>query len=252
MPRDPSRIASVRLFFSGNLQIVEILGHVRTENADEGVGAIFACPRGGSEMGAITVRVGEWPVDNIVELEDRNDLASVIMLMWAGAQAARRRSLAKPATTQGAPVQYPPEAGDRLASYDHAITAEVLAPILGVSPQMIYKRAAGGSLPCFHIGKAVKFCPATVVTTLALPTTHDAPPTIVARLAGFGRAMNAGEVAYILGVAPKTIYRHAEAGTLPSFPIGTRRLFYQSTMARHIATMLEARGGERLGSLPKM
>jgi predicted DNA-binding transcriptional regulator AlpA len=128
--------------------------------------------------------------------------------------------------------------GDLLAAYDHAVTGKELAPVLGISQQRVFSRAAAGSLPCFHIGGAVRFCPATIVTTLALPTTYTvALLTIVDRLAGFGHAMNVEEVAYILGVGVDLIYRQSEAGNLPSFPIGTRLVFYQATMARYITSI---------------
>jgi hypothetical protein len=146
-----------------------------------------------------------------------------------------------------AAVQYPPEAGDRLASFDHAITAATLAPLLGVSQQMIYNRAAGGSLPCFRIGGAVRFCPATIVTTLALPTTYAVTLlTIVKRLAGFGRAMKAPEVAYILGVGEDLIFRQAAAGIIPSFHVGTALLFSHATMARYIASISKGGGANSI------
>ena len=42
---------------------------------------------------------------------------------------------------------------------DHALTVNQVAKLLSVSPMSIYRRAASGRIPCFHMGSAVRFDP---------------------------------------------------------------------------------------------
>jgi excisionase family DNA binding protein len=46
-----------------------------------------------------------------------------------------------------------------LETREHALKAGEVAGLLGVSRQHIYKMAAHGQIPCFRIGRAVRFDP---------------------------------------------------------------------------------------------
>jgi len=41
------------------------------------------------------------------------------------------------------------------------------------------------------------------------------------RIAAFGKAMTAEQLADVLGISAITIYKHAKAGKIPSFRVGT-------------------------------
>lgn len=51
---------------------------------------------------------------------------------------------------------------EMLAGYRHAITAQELAAILRVEPDMVYKNARAGIIPHFRIGTSVRFDPKDV------------------------------------------------------------------------------------------
>jgi excisionase family DNA binding protein len=55
------------------------------------------------------------------------------------------------------------------------------------------------------------------------------------RIAQHSGAMNAEQLADILGVSEITIYKHAKAGKIPSFRIGTCVRFCPKTVADWIA-----------------
>ncbi|HEY4381910.1 MAG TPA: helix-turn-helix domain-containing protein [Acidobacteriaceae bacterium] len=61
------------------------------------------------------------------------------------------------------------------------------------------------------------------------------PLNIRERIATFDRAMTADELAAILGVSEITVYKHAKAGRIPSFRIGTCVRFCPQTVAEWIA-----------------
>lgn len=52
---------------------------------------------------------------------------------------------------------------EKLAKRDTVMTATEVAKILGVTPQHIYKLAALNKIPCFHVGRSVKFWPHEIV-----------------------------------------------------------------------------------------
>lgn len=54
-----------------------------------------------------------------------------------------------------------------LAAFGKALTSEELAGVLNVSVDSIQKRAKRGSIPCFHIGTSVRFCPKTICDWIA-------------------------------------------------------------------------------------
>src|ERR1700682_1422673 len=58
------------------------------------------------------------------------------------------------------------ELASRVAAKPHAIKAQDVAQLLGVTRQHIYKLAAKGLLPCFRVGTAVRFDPAAVAAWL--------------------------------------------------------------------------------------
>jgi excisionase family DNA binding protein len=47
------------------------------------------------------------------------------------------------------------------------------------------------------------------------------PISISQRLASYGRALKADELADILGVSKVTVFKQAKKGTIPSFRVGT-------------------------------
>jgi excisionase family DNA binding protein len=55
-----------------------------------------------------------------------------------------------------------PSLADQIEQTGHALTAQQLAVILGVSPKTIFKQAASHRIPSFRIGSAVRFDPYTV------------------------------------------------------------------------------------------
>ncbi|MBZ5512594.1 MAG: helix-turn-helix domain-containing protein [Acidobacteriia bacterium] len=55
---------------------------------------------------------------------------------------------------------------ERLDRMDHAITAQALASLLGLSPITIYKLAARGDLPSLRIATCVRFDPRQVARYL--------------------------------------------------------------------------------------
>ena len=55
------------------------------------------------------------------------------------------------------------------------------------------------------------------------------------RIANYGKALNAEELADLLGVSEITIYKHAKAGKIPSFRIGTCVRFCPKTVADWIS-----------------
>jgi excisionase family DNA binding protein len=61
------------------------------------------------------------------------------------------------------------------------------------------------------------------------------PLSIRERIATFGRAMTADELAGILGVSRITIFKHAKDGRMPCFRIGTCVRFCPQTVANWIA-----------------
>jgi excisionase family DNA binding protein len=66
--------------------------------------------------------------------------------------------------------------------------------------------------------------PYGVINTPTTPFVHipDAPIlSIRDRIASFGKALNAEQLADILGMSEVTIYKHAKAGKIPSFRVGT-------------------------------
>ena len=55
------------------------------------------------------------------------------------------------------------------------------------------------------------------------------------KIASFGKALNAEQLADILGVSEITVYKHAKAGRIPSFRIGTCVRFCPKAVAEWIA-----------------
>ena len=52
---------------------------------------------------------------------------------------------------------------EKLAKRETVMTATEVAKILGVTPQHIYKLAALNIIPCFTVGRSVKFWPHEIV-----------------------------------------------------------------------------------------
>jgi excisionase family DNA binding protein len=46
-----------------------------------------------------------------------------------------------------------------LENRKEALKVSEVAKMLGVTPQHIYKMAAAGLIPCFHVRGAIRFCP---------------------------------------------------------------------------------------------
>jgi excisionase family DNA binding protein len=61
------------------------------------------------------------------------------------------------------------------------------------------------------------------------------PLSIRERIATFDRAMSAADIAGILGISEITVYKHAKAGKIPCFRIGTCVRFCPQTVADWIA-----------------
>jgi excisionase family DNA binding protein len=59
-----------------------------------------------------------------------------------------------------------PSLADLIESTGHALTAQQLAGILGVSPKTIFKQAKTHRIPSFRIGSAVRFDPFSVARWL--------------------------------------------------------------------------------------
>lgn len=64
------------------------------------------------------------------------------------------------ATTQPLSVR------DRIASFDHALTADDLSKLFAVEPDSIYKKARAGDIPSFRIGTSVRFDPKQIIDWL--------------------------------------------------------------------------------------
>jgi len=73
------------------------------------------------------------------------------------------------------------------------------------------------------------------VKAIADPKVHPLPVSIRNRIANFGRAMTATDLAGILAVSEITIYKHAKAGRIPCFRIGTCVRFCPQTVAEWIS-----------------
>lgn len=58
------------------------------------------------------------------------------------------------------------ELAERVAANSHALKAQDVARLLGVTRQHIYKLAANGLIPSFRVGTAVRFDPAVVAAWL--------------------------------------------------------------------------------------
>jgi excisionase family DNA binding protein len=55
---------------------------------------------------------------------------------------------------------------DRIAQFDHALTAAELSKLLAVSKITIFKHAATGRIPSFRVGSCVRFDPRAVAIWL--------------------------------------------------------------------------------------
>jgi len=55
---------------------------------------------------------------------------------------------------------------DRIAQFDHALTAAELSKLLAISKVTIFKHAAAGRIPSFHIGSCVRFDPRAIANWL--------------------------------------------------------------------------------------
>ena len=55
---------------------------------------------------------------------------------------------------------------ERIAQFDHALTAVELAELLAVSRITIFKQAKAGRIPCFRIGSCVRFDPRAIANWL--------------------------------------------------------------------------------------
>jgi excisionase family DNA binding protein len=55
---------------------------------------------------------------------------------------------------------------DRIEQFGHALTAAELAELLAVSRITVFKQAAAGRIPCFHVGTCVRFDPRAVANWL--------------------------------------------------------------------------------------
>lgn len=58
-----------------------------------------------------------------------------------------------------APTAQPTSLRDRIASFDHALTADDLAHLFQVEKNTIYVKARAGDIPSFRIGDSVRFDP---------------------------------------------------------------------------------------------
>lgn len=70
-----------------------------------------------------------------------------------------------------------------LESRECALKAGELAKLLGVTRQHIYKMAAGGTLPSFRVGAAVRFDPKQVAEWLKMKMPRATVPIRLDRLA---------------------------------------------------------------------
>ena len=61
------------------------------------------------------------------------------------------------------------------------------------------------------------------------------PVSIQERIAGFGRALKADELAELLAVSPVTVFKKAKAGIIPSFRIGTAVRFCPRTVSEWLS-----------------
>jgi excisionase family DNA binding protein len=59
--------------------------------------------------------------------------------------------------------------------------------------------------------------------------------TIVETLTNYGKALTADELAKLLGVSRKTVFKQAARGVLPSFRIGTAVRFCGPSVAKVLA-----------------
>ena len=59
-----------------------------------------------------------------------------------------------------------PTIPEMLEHIHHALTANELAEILGVSPKTLFKRAKAHTVPCFRVGTCVRFDPVHVARWL--------------------------------------------------------------------------------------
>jgi len=71
---------------------------------------------------------------------------------------------------------------EQLESRTGAIKVSELCELLGVDDKHIYRMAARGSLPCFHVGGAVRFDPQEVAKWLRMkyavvPLENKKPPS---------------------------------------------------------------------------
>jgi excisionase family DNA binding protein len=71
-----------------------------------------------------------------------------------------------------------------LETRENALKAPELAKILGVTRQHVYKMAADGLIPSFHIGGAVRFDPALVAEWLSRKMPKPAVIAETRRIAG--------------------------------------------------------------------
>lgn len=55
---------------------------------------------------------------------------------------------------------------DLIEKTGHALTANEIAAILGLSHQTVFRMAKAGRIPCFRIGTCVRFDPFTVAAWL--------------------------------------------------------------------------------------
>lgn len=65
---------------------------------------------------------------------------------------------------------------------------------------------------------------------ISMPTTQD-PPSLRDRILTFDHAMNAEEVAALLGMNQNTIRKQARSGDIPSFRVGTAIRFDPKELA---------------------
>jgi excisionase family DNA binding protein len=65
---------------------------------------------------------------------------------------------------------------EKLAKRDTVMTATEVAKILGVTPQHIYKLAALNKIPCFYVGRSVKFWPHKIVQFASRRIVPRKPP----------------------------------------------------------------------------
>jgi hypothetical protein len=139
-------------------------------------------------MGEIVVHRGEWPVDRLIQVQDRNDLVAVITLLTLSAEAARQRS-----------------------------QAQATMPLLVATGLEPPTQTAGNQKP-----------------SVTLP---DFEPTLIERLSVADHPLTAKEMASnaYFGCTPKTIYRQAIKGIMPSYKNGGRRYFNGPTVARWLA-----------------